>query len=30
VRLCGATDELLELMRFMGLTDVIPCEPGET
>jgi ABC-type transporter Mla MlaB component len=30
VRLCGASEELLELMRFMGLTDVIPCEPGET
>ena len=28
VRLCGASEELLELMRFMGLTDVLPCEPG--
>jgi ABC-type transporter Mla MlaB component len=30
VRLCGASEPLLELMRFMGLTDVLPCEPGET
>jgi ABC-type transporter Mla MlaB component len=29
VRLCGASDELLELMRFMGLTDVLPCEERE-
>ena len=28
VRLCGASEQLLELMRFMGLTDVLPCEPG--
>jgi ABC-type transporter Mla MlaB component len=26
IRLCGASAELLELMRFMGLTDVLPCE----
>jgi ABC-type transporter Mla MlaB component len=26
VRLCGASDELLELVAFMGLEDVLPCE----
>jgi ABC-type transporter Mla MlaB component len=26
VRLCNASDELLELVSFMGLTDVLPCE----
>jgi ABC-type transporter Mla MlaB component len=25
VRLCNASDELLELVRFMGLRDVLPC-----
>jgi hypothetical protein len=25
VRLCGASDELLELVAFMGLEDVLPC-----
>jgi len=25
VRLCNASDELLELREFMGLTDVLPC-----
>ena len=27
VRLCGASDELLELVAFMGLEDVLPCAP---
>ena len=27
VRLCGASDELLELVGFMGLEDVLPCHP---
>jgi ABC-type transporter Mla MlaB component len=26
VRLCGASDELLELVAFMGLEDVLPCD----
>ncbi len=26
VRICGASAELFELLRFMGLTDVLPCE----
>ena len=26
VRICGASAELIELLRFMGLTDVLPCE----
>ncbi len=26
VRLCGASDELLELVAFMGLEDILPCE----
>ena len=26
VRLCGASDELLELVTFMGLEDVLPCD----
>jgi ABC-type transporter Mla MlaB component len=26
VRLCGASDQLLELVAFMGLEDVLPCE----
>jgi ABC-type transporter Mla MlaB component len=26
VRLCNASDELLELVAFMGLTDVLPCD----
>ena len=26
VRLCGASSELLALVDFMGLTDVLPCE----
>ena len=26
VRLCGASNELLELVAFMGLEDVLPCE----
>ncbi len=26
VYLCGASPELLELVRFMGLTDVLPCD----
>jgi ABC-type transporter Mla MlaB component len=25
VRLCNASDELLELVGFMGLRDVLPC-----
>jgi ABC-type transporter Mla MlaB component len=25
VRLCGASSELLELVAFMGLSDVLPC-----
>jgi ABC-type transporter Mla MlaB component len=25
VRLCHASDDLLELVAFMGLTDVLPC-----
>jgi ABC-type transporter Mla MlaB component len=25
VRLCGASGELLELVAFMGLRDVLPC-----
>jgi ABC-type transporter Mla MlaB component len=25
VRLCQASSELLELVRFMGLTNVLPC-----
>ena len=25
VRLCGASDELLELVAFMGLEDILPC-----
>ncbi len=25
VRLCGASDELLSLVAFMGLEDVLPC-----
>jgi ABC-type transporter Mla MlaB component len=28
VRLCGASPELLELVRFLGLTDVLPCDAG--
>jgi ABC-type transporter Mla MlaB component len=28
VRLCGASPELLELVDFMGLTDVLPCQAG--
>jgi ABC-type transporter Mla MlaB component len=27
VRLCGASDELLELVAFMGLEDILPCVP---
>jgi ABC-type transporter Mla MlaB component len=26
VRLCGASDALLELVAFMGLEDVLPCD----
>ena len=26
VRLCGASDELLGLVSFMGLEDVLPCD----
>jgi ABC-type transporter Mla MlaB component len=26
IRLCGASDELLELVAFMGLEDVLPCD----
>ena len=29
VRLRDASDELLELLSFMGLTDVLPDEPNE-
>jgi ABC-type transporter Mla MlaB component len=29
VRLCRASDELLELVAFMGLEDVLPGEPSE-
>jgi ABC-type transporter Mla MlaB component len=28
VRLCHASDELLELVAFMGLTEVLPCRHG--
>jgi ABC-type transporter Mla MlaB component len=30
IRLCGAPPELLDLVSFMGLTNVLPCEsiPG--
>jgi ABC-type transporter Mla MlaB component len=27
IRLCSAPPELLDLVSFMGLTNVIPCEP---
>jgi len=26
VRLCGASDALLELVAFMGLEDILPCD----
>jgi hypothetical protein len=26
VRLCGASPELLALVAFMGLTEVLPCQ----
>ena len=29
VRLCGASDELLELVAFMGLTEILPCAPPD-
>jgi ABC-type transporter Mla MlaB component len=29
VRLCNASAELRELVSFMGLTDVLPCQPKE-
>ena len=28
VRLCGASPELLALVRFLGLQDVLPCDGG--
>jgi len=27
IRLCGASDGLLALVAFMGLEDVLPCNP---
>jgi ABC-type transporter Mla MlaB component len=30
VRLCGASPELLELVTFMGLTDVLPCQEASS
>jgi ABC-type transporter Mla MlaB component len=29
VRLCNASDELLHLVAFMGLADVLPCDDSE-
>jgi ABC-type transporter Mla MlaB component len=28
VRLCHASDELLQLVAFMGLSNVLPCDGG--
>ena len=29
VRICSASDELLELLAFMGLENVLPCRPAD-